>query len=549
MQITNGVSQGQFPPAQGGNSADIRQAISRQRRLHRRTQLMRSVRFWWYRILIVVLAGLVAGELEPLVTSIWKYVIIVLAALVVLFLAIRRLHFGVFLTVVLATPFFQFALAIKSLNLYPSIPLVIVLFFTAMILVAFRVRKPIFPSFWVMWPLFALLLLAIISNIMVQLTWTHTVPHKVGNELVIYDEVLGVCMFFVPIALIVTACVAVTKREHWIEYMQRGLLVLGLLGAAVVTYEFRRIGADIYTFRYTEPKILWMSLRALATLLALCSMIGYARFLYASSWKWRLIYAGMTVWYLASVYFTLENSWWLEVAVGMLVITVVYSRRLLLTFGLLVLPLAPLIKAELAKLQQVKSVDSLRFVIWQDALRVWSKQPILGVGPGNFWAYDQRFTHLPVLLANFNKTGLGVAHNGYLQTLGEMGPLGLLVQVSLICIIILACFRLYRRSTGKLSAQSSTKGLDKTLAKLGLTLFNENEHRKDAILGLAALGLICGAAVADFTSGFFFLPPRQLGGFNDLPQVLIAWLLWGFVMYKDQVWRKTSAGESLDGYK
>lgn len=549
MQITNGVSQGQFPPAQGGNSADIRQAIARQRRLHRRTQLMRSVKFWWYRILIVVLAGLLAGELEPLVTTIWKYVIIVLAALVVLFLAIRRLHFGVFLTVVLATPFFQFALAIKSLNLYPSIPLVIVLFFTAMILVAFRVRKPIFPSFWVMWPLFALLLLAIISNIMVQLTWTHTVPHKVGNELVIYDEVLGVLMFFVPIALIVTACVAVTKREHWIEYMQRGLLVLGLLGAAVVTYEFRRIGADIYTFRYTEPKILWMSLRALATLLALCSMIGYARFLYASSWKWRLIYAGMTVWYLASVYFTLENSWWLEVAVGMLVITVVYSRRLLLTFGLLVLPLAPLIKAELAKLQQVKSVDSLRFVIWQDALRVWSKQPILGVGPGNFWAYDQRFTHLPVLLANFNKTGLGVAHNGYLQTLGEMGPLGLLVQLSLISIIILACFRLYRRSTGKLSTQSSTKGLDKTLAKLGLTLFNENEHRKDAILGLAALGLICGAAVADFTSGFFFLPPRQLGGFNDLPQVLIAWLLWGFVMYKDQVWRKTSAGESLDGYK
>ena len=161
-----------------------------------------------------------------------------------------------------------------------------------------------------------------------------------------------------------------------------------------------------------------MSLRSLATLLALASMIAYARFLYANTWRLRLMYGGILLWCLISVYFTLENSWWSEVAVALLVMTIVYSRRLFLAFCVIVLPLLPLIKAEFAKLQQVKSVDSLRFVIWQDALRVWSKQPLLGVGPGNFWTYDQRFTHLPILLANFQKTGLGVAHNGYLQALG-----------------------------------------------------------------------------------------------------------------------------------
>ncbi|HYL42703.1 MAG TPA: hypothetical protein VEU97_04900, partial [Ktedonobacteraceae bacterium] len=67
-------------------------------------------------------------------------------------------------------------------------------------------------------------------------------------------------------------------------------------------------------------------------------------------------------------------------------------------------------------------------------------------------------------------------------------------------------------------------------------------------LGLAALGLICGSVVADYTSGFFFLPPRQLGGFNDLPQVVTAWILWGCVIYKDQLWRKVSSGEKLDEY-
>src|SRR2546430_5993689 len=183
-----------------------------------------------------------------------------------------------------------------------------------------------------------------------------------------------------------------------------------------------------------------MSLRALATLLALACMIAYARFLYAHTWRLRLMYGGIMVWCLASVYFTLENSWWIEVAIALFVMTLVYSRRLLLTFCVIVLPFFPIIKAEIAKLQQVKSVDSLRFVIWQDALRVWSKQPVLGVGPGNFWTYDQRFTRLPVLLANFQKTGLGVAHNGYLQALGERSEehtSELQSQSNLVCRLLL----------------------------------------------------------------------------------------------------------------
>src|SRR2546421_3127137 len=227
MQFVEPFSGAGLPPSAGGNSPEVAAQLRRLRRHHKLIQLSRSIRFWWYRLLLVILAGLLAGEFEPFVLGIGKYIVVVAIALVVVFLAIRRVHFGVFLTAMLATPFFQFALSIKSLSLYPSIPLVLVLFATAMILVAFRVRKPIFPSFWVIWPLFALTLMAIVSNIMVQLTWTHTVPHKVGNSPVIYDELLGIGMFFIPIALIITTCVAVTKREQWIEHIQRGLLVLG----------------------------------------------------------------------------------------------------------------------------------------------------------------------------------------------------------------------------------------------------------------------------------------------------------------------------------
>jgi O-antigen ligase len=275
-----------------------------------------------------------------------------------------------------------------------------------------------------------------------------------------------------------------------------------------------------------------MSLRALAQLLALGGMIAYARFLYATNLRKRLIFSLALVICLGGVYLTLENSWWLELGLALLVMTIAYSRRLLVYCCIAMIPFLPLVKSELAKLQQVKSADSFRIIIWQDALRVWSKQPLLGVGPGNFWVYDQRFTQLPFYLRDFNKTGLGVAHNGFLQILGELGPIGLFFYLSFIAVIIFVSVRLFRNSR----VQKITTGKNR-LRWLDLHYYVESEQRLDRILALVGLGLICGSAVGDFFAGSFFLQPRQIGGFNDLPQVLTSWIVWGCVLYKDQIWR------------
>jgi O-antigen ligase len=277
-----------------------------------------------------------------------------------------------------------------------------------------------------------------------------------------------------------------------------------------------------------------MNLRALAQLLALGSMLAYARFLYATSWRNRLMYFLALACCLGGVYLTLENSWWLEIGLALLVMTVAYSRRFFVYCCLAMLPLLPLVKSELSKLQQVKSADSFRLIIWQDALRVWSKQPLLGVGPGNFWVYDQRFTQLPYYLRDFNKTGLGVAHNGFLQILGELGPMGLCFYLSFIVGIIFVSLRMFRRSTVKklTTGRNPFKWLD-------LYLYADSKLRRDRMLALVSLGLICGSAVGDFFAGSFFLQPRQIGGFNDMPQVLTSWIIWGLVLYKDQLWRIT----------
>ena len=535
MQITNTVSKSAFPPTQGEDASARKFAgeLRKQRRYHRLIQLRRATGFWWYRLLLIIIAGLISSYLAPLLLADPKIIIGGMGAIVLLFFVAKYADWGLLLMAIFATAFFPAVLQVKSLSASPEQPLIILLFSILVVQIVFHVREPVLPSFWSIWPWLGIIVLAFVSEIMIQFTWTHLVPRKINNNPIYFDEIFGVALFFFPLITVLVTTICISSKKRLIEYIQRAYMILAVLAAIVIFYEFRRIGATIYTFRFSSPTILWMSLRALAQLLALGAMLAYARFLYATTWRRRLIYGIVLACCLGGVYLTLENSWWLEVALALLVMTIAYSRRLLVYCCIAMLPFLLLVKAEFSKLQQVKSADSYRFIIWQDALRVWSKQPFLGVGPGNFWAYDQRFTQLPFYLRNFNKTGLGVAHNGFLQILGELGPAGLFFYLSFIVVIAFVSIRMFRRSRVQKVTTSKNR-----LRWLDLHFYAESEQRLDRMLALVGLGLICGSAIGDFFAGSFFLQPRQIGGFNDLPQVLTSWIIWGCVLYKDQIWRK-----------
>ncbi|MGH2497639.1 MAG: O-antigen ligase family protein, partial [Ktedonobacteraceae bacterium] len=483
------------------------------RRHYRFLHFRRSFRFWWYRALIVILGTVLAIELGPLLLDFPKEIFGGAAALVLLFWAIRRMEFGLILLAICATAFSPKALGLKSIDVYPVEILALLLLFVIVAQVVFHVRKFTVPSFWTIWPQLGLISLAIVSEIMIQVTWLPLIPHKLNTTPLIYSEALAIGMYCFPLLIMFITSAILSLNERLVERIENWFLGLAVMAALIVGFEVRRIGADIYTFRYTEPVIVYMSLRALAQLMALAAMIAYARFLTACSWKQRIRYAIVLALTVGGVYFTLENSWWVELAVALVVITLVYSRALFFTLCLLCLPLIPLAKAELTKLQSVKSVDAYRIIIWQDALRIWGKRPILGVGPGNFWSYDQVYTHLPFLLRNFDTTGLGVAHNGTLQTLGELGPLGVVFLYSFVAVVFLTAFRLYRRS-------------------------KDPEKRNDRVLGLICMGLVIGSLAGDLFSGSFFLPPRQIGSFKDMPQVLSTWVIFGCLFYKDKIWRQ-----------
>jgi O-antigen ligase len=534
MQITDSFSGGASPSLPGADASarNIAGELRKQRRTHRLIRLQRAAGFWWYRLLLIVIAGLASPFLAPLLLTYPKIVLGGMGAVVLLFFVAKYADWGLLLVAIFTTALFPAVLQVKSLSASPVQPLVILLFCLLIVQTVFHAREPVFPSFWSIWPWLGIIVLAFVSEIMVQFTWTHVVPRKINNNPIYYDEIFGVALFFFPMITILVTTICVSSKERLIEYVQRAFLILALLAALIIFYEFRRIGATIYTFRFADPTILWMSLRALAQLLALGGMIAYARFLYATSWRNRLIYLLALIGCLGGVYLTLENSWWLELGLAMLVMTIAYSRRFFVYCCIAMLPLLPLLKSELSKLQQVKTADTYRLIIWQDALRVWSKQPLLGVGPGNFWAYDQRFTQLPFYLRDFNKTGLGVAHNGFLQILGELGPLGLSFYLAFVAVIIFVSLRMFRRS----SVKKITSGRN-SLKWLELFLYEDSEMRRDRMLALVSFGLICGSVAGDFFAGSFFLQPRQIGGFNDLPQVLTSWIIWGLVLYKDQLWR------------
>ena len=514
MQITDTFS-GNAPLPSPAGDAGIAGQRRRARMRYRWLHFRRSLRFWWFRILIILFGILVAVEIGPLLLSFPKEFVGGAAALVIIFWVVRRLEFALIVFALCSTVIVPKLLSLKSIDIYPAHLLIFLILLAIMVRGAFHTRAQKFtlPSFWAIWPQYGLIALAIISEIMIQVTWVTLVPHRLNTTPLIYSELLGIVMYAFPLftIIITTACLSV--NENLVQTIQKTYLIAGALAAAVIIFEFKRIGADIYSFRYTEPVIIFMSLRGLAQLMGLCSIIAYVRLLTARCWKRRILFAILLFIYLACVYFTLENSWWVEVAVAFAVITAIYSKRLLVTIGVCCLPLLPLLKNELAKLQTTKSADAYRIIIWHDSIRLWLKRPVLGVGPGNFWPYDQVFTQLPVLLRNFDNTGLGVAHNGTLQTLGELGPLGVVFLYSTVVVIFVLAFRMYRRCKGP-------------------------ERRNDRILALICMGLVMGSIAGDFFAGSFFLPPRQIGSFQDLPQVLSTWVIFGCLFYRDKIWRQ-----------
>jgi O-antigen ligase len=491
----------------------VRQRLAQQTR-HQRILAQRVMRSRLPMILLLalgILASLIIGRIaftSPLL------VVLGIIACAVCIITLRHAGIALVVLTILTTEFIPKALSLKSMTIYPIILLTPLIIVYMLIQLAFRKRTYIWPSLAVTWPMIALIVLGIISNLAIQVVWTPGVPHTVSNNPLIFSEGVAIYLYALPVLVVMLTVALMTNAGHWLGRIMLLFRLLSVLSALFVLVDFARLHGNIYSFRFEEPSILWIRLPAVAMMLGVGAILSFTYLLYAHRWRERLLFAAETIIALIALGITLQNTWWLEAIVGIIVVSLIYSWRLFLLECVGGISLLFFLKGALNKLQSVKADDTNRLIIWQDMLRVWKLHPLLGLGPGNVWTYDQEYTHLPLLLRNFATTGLGVAHNGYLQVLVEMGPLGLLLFLAVLFTIGLASWRLFKRS-------------------------HPQSERLDRILALASLGLLVGSMVGDFTSGAFFYLNGQIGGFNSLPSLLTNWMFFGLVFYKDQLWRRS----------
>ena len=118
-------------------------------------------------------------------------------------------------------------------------------------------------------------------------------------------------------------------------------------------------------------------------------------------------------------------------------------------------------------------------LIWRDALALWRAQPFLGCGLGRFHLEFPAFAS-EALKARWpeGRVIVNFAHNEYLQTLAETGPLGLFV----LCAAPAAAWLALRRDDG-----SSPGALDRAAATAGaLALFAAAFTSPDLRFGASA---------------------------------------------------------------
>src|SRR6266566_2955877 len=147
MQITDTFSGGAFPPSQGGDASPRKLAgeLRKQRRYHRLIRLRRATGFWWYRLLLIVIAGVASPFLAPLLLASPKIILGGVGAIVLLVFVVKYADWGLLLVDVFATAFFPAVLQLKSLSASPVQPLIVLLFAILIVQTVFHARQPVFP--------------------------------------------------------------------------------------------------------------------------------------------------------------------------------------------------------------------------------------------------------------------------------------------------------------------------------------------------------------------------------------------------------------------
>ena len=94
MPGTSSFSANAFPPIGEGNASEMANELRLQRMYHKRILRLRTIQFWWYPILFVVLGGVIAAALGQFALDLPKVVYGIVIGAPLIFVAVRYPEFG-----------------------------------------------------------------------------------------------------------------------------------------------------------------------------------------------------------------------------------------------------------------------------------------------------------------------------------------------------------------------------------------------------------------------------------------------------------------------
>ncbi len=265
-------------------------------------------------------------------------------------------------------------------------------------------------------PLTVVILIGVVSIIYSRLFpdpgVSYTFPHStVSITIVNLSELvllIGLPMFLVVVPGIVRA----VRDVNWVigAYILVGALyALGTIFAAPLGLYSNEIILGI-----RRPEVFGSVSSGLGTLIVLFGCIAFGQALYAHTNVSRTCWGLVTFLFAIGVIMTFGRESWIELFLSALLMIGLRTKSWAVLF-VLVIPLGLLLIPGVADFfDPTKVYGSDRFKIWQDAIAIWQRSPIMGVGAGNYQFFDQ----------TYGTDVVGIAHNQYLQVLAEMGMQG-----------------------------------------------------------------------------------------------------------------------------
>lgn len=141
-----------------------------------------------------------------------------------------------------------------------------------------------------------------------------------------------------------------------------------------------------------------------------------------------------------NIVLTFSRNVYLGFGIGMLVLIVIYSKKLLAAFiPLLAAALAvPQIRRRLSEISS-SSLDVSRIKLWKTALLMFKDHPLLGVGNGNYLAnYNEYIKKYPTLYYEYSDHP---THNSYLKVMSELGIFGIIIFMAMFLSIVINLYK------------------------------------------------------------------------------------------------------------